>query len=298
MIYGLHGGDGVIRYVGQSKAGIAGRLSGHRGTARAGSTQPVHTWMREAGIESVVAVTLHEVPEGASMDDAEAEWIARSRAEYPDVNLNTVARSTTREVTAVERARRSARAKAMWADPEAKEKLTKAIGEAMSRPESRERVSEASKAMWADPEARARQSEAARANWTAPEYRARISEASKALWTDPEHRARMREAARAQMADPAVRARLSEASKANWTAPEYRARISESAKAQWADPEFRARVDEALERGRHTRWHTNRGIRKPGCEFCQKSPSRSAESPQARESRLHNPTPEEDHHEG
>lgn len=26
----------------------------------------------------------------------------------------------------------------------------------------------------------------------------------------------------------------------------------------------------AQQRGRHVRWHMNRGIRKPGCEFCEK----------------------------
>lgn len=75
MIYGLHAGDGVIRYVGLTRAGMTRRLARHRQSATRGSDFPVHCWMRKHGVESIVAVEIERCG-SEQLPERERHWIA------------------------------------------------------------------------------------------------------------------------------------------------------------------------------------------------------------------------------
>lgn len=86
-----------------------------------------------------------------------------------------------------------------------------------------------------------------------------------------ERRQRWIEIGRIATADPAVRARMSELAQARAT-PESRARTSEQMRERYRDSKTRNEMRERSRRTMlmttHTRWHTNRGIVKPGCALC------------------------------
>lgn len=125
------------------------------------------------------------------------------------------------------------------------------------------------------------------ADWTyaADETRAKISAARLKYFESPENRDAYA-AVRKEVANrPEVRAALSAARAAWWKDEARRREGAERVTRQWKDPEVRARqtarIREALsdplhtERRRraryealHRRWHVNRGIVKPDCEFC------------------------------
>lgn len=53
IVYGLHNGDHIYRYIGHTKRSAQQRMYSHRSKARAGSKYPVYEWMREEGIENI-----------------------------------------------------------------------------------------------------------------------------------------------------------------------------------------------------------------------------------------------------
>lgn len=77
-IYGLHGPDGVVRYVG-STVNVAHRLAQHRHSARSGHSKewdfPRSRWMREVGVESV-SLRVLEVVKFDIGKAIEKEWIS------------------------------------------------------------------------------------------------------------------------------------------------------------------------------------------------------------------------------
>lgn len=84
IIYGLHSGDGVIRYVGQTKQGVAGRLRDHLKSVAKSSQLKAHQWIRECGPEAIRIEVLEETDE---LDQAEKNWIHWAR-EICSENLN------------------------------------------------------------------------------------------------------------------------------------------------------------------------------------------------------------------
>lgn len=72
-IYGLHAGDGVVRYIGRTSSTPHKRLWGHKSDARVGKTRPIHNWIREHGEECIEAVTLEEFVETANNTAADRE---------------------------------------------------------------------------------------------------------------------------------------------------------------------------------------------------------------------------------
>lgn len=72
-IYGLHAGDGVIRYIGRTTLTPHKRLWGHKSDARCGKTRPVHEWIREHGEKAIEAVTLEEFTETEDNTAADRE---------------------------------------------------------------------------------------------------------------------------------------------------------------------------------------------------------------------------------
>lgn len=75
IIYGLHAGDGVIRYVGKTIGALDTRLRGHRTDAKRGSKLPVHRWMRKHGLPTIRILQLDRVAEGEAWQEIERTWI-------------------------------------------------------------------------------------------------------------------------------------------------------------------------------------------------------------------------------
>lgn len=76
VIYGLHAGDGVIRYVGKTTQDPPkARLYEHRTAANGGATPPVYDWIREVGPANVQLQVLERTPILAVLDRKEREWI-------------------------------------------------------------------------------------------------------------------------------------------------------------------------------------------------------------------------------
>jgi hypothetical protein len=75
VIYGLHNGDGRIRYVGRTSQPLESRLAQHRSSARGGKDYPVYVWMRKHGPESVQAVVLEECDSLDTLVLREQYWI-------------------------------------------------------------------------------------------------------------------------------------------------------------------------------------------------------------------------------
>jgi hypothetical protein len=89
VVYGLHDGDGRVRHVGYTTMRLNHRLNAYRATAKEGNPSPVHAWIRENG-GHVEAIVLEECADRAALHEAEARWVARFRAEQPDL-LNVAA---------------------------------------------------------------------------------------------------------------------------------------------------------------------------------------------------------------
>lgn len=76
VIYGLHRGDGLIRYVGKTCGEPSARLRAHRRDAKASSKLPVHNWMRKHGLGAIKILVLERISEGESWHEIERTWIA------------------------------------------------------------------------------------------------------------------------------------------------------------------------------------------------------------------------------
>lgn len=88
VVYGLHGGDGSYRYVGQSVK-PSDRLASHRRAARNGSSYYVHRWMNSVGVENVVMEILDYAPDAEMLNALEVAWMARLTGEgFHLTNLN------------------------------------------------------------------------------------------------------------------------------------------------------------------------------------------------------------------
>lgn len=72
-IYGLHAGDGVIRYIGRTGSTPHQRLWGHKSNARTGKTGPLWDWIREHGEDKIKALTLEEFIETEDNTAADRE---------------------------------------------------------------------------------------------------------------------------------------------------------------------------------------------------------------------------------
>ncbi|HLK57979.1 MAG TPA: DNA gyrase subunit A, partial [Chthonomonadaceae bacterium] len=121
-------------------------------------------------------------------------------------------------------------------------------------------ISRRMKALWTDPEYREKMSVALTGiekRPLTPEEKARlahiISERSRAMWADDEKRAEIVEAISCAMASEEVRAKVSEGVKACWQDPAYRANYSQDhfsnmAHTLWADPNTREQHRKKIER--------------------------------------------------
>lgn len=88
VIYGLHNGDHVIRYIGQTVKIPATRMREHRNFAAKGVEWPVYKWMRKHGPENIQMCILEVFADPELLDVREIALIAQYRQDFPKSMLN------------------------------------------------------------------------------------------------------------------------------------------------------------------------------------------------------------------
>jgi len=136
----------------------------------------------------------------------------------------------------------SRRMKALWEDPDYRQKMSEALRGVEKRPLSPEEqkrvaqiISEKSRAMWQDETKRTEIVQAIRQALAAPEIRAQLSEQASALWQDPDYRAKFADDHFSQMAQ------------ALWEQPGVRELHRRKIQRQREDEEFRVRQREGVQ---------------------------------------------------
>lgn len=91
-VYGLHNGDGVVMYIGQTKTSLLLRFSYHKKAAKTGLTDLYHWWRwNEAAGKNIEMIVLEA---NAIWDFTEVVWIERYRKEgRPLCNMTSGGRS-------------------------------------------------------------------------------------------------------------------------------------------------------------------------------------------------------------
>lgn len=77
VIYGLHSGDGVIRYVGKTSKGARVRLGQHISVATHQPGYPVHRWMRKHGVGTIQFTILEVLTTESNSAQREIRWIEK-----------------------------------------------------------------------------------------------------------------------------------------------------------------------------------------------------------------------------
>lgn len=219
IIYGLHSGDGLIRYVGRTIAGAERRLRQHRWDAERGSAYPVHRWMRKQGLDSIVIEVLDETDE-ADLGATETIWIEWAQNSFPGQNLNILLdgyfpKPVTAETAALISAAHSGRKFSV----EHRERISAALlGHSVSE-ETREKL---------------------RGKGCSEETRAKLSAAMTGRRLTEEHKAKLR-----IKPSEETRRKLSEAGRRRRHSAETKAKISASAMGRHQSVEARARISAA-----------------------------------------------------
>lgn len=104
-VYGLHSGDGVVRYVGSTTKNSKNRLYEHVYRANSGHTGPVYQWMRAEGVRSIEVVDLELVDDIACLPAVEARWIVDLLARGNDLTNQTSRDGRVGSMSAASRAR-------------------------------------------------------------------------------------------------------------------------------------------------------------------------------------------------
>jgi GNAT superfamily N-acetyltransferase len=173
--------------------------------------------------------------------------------------------------------------KALWDDPNFRDKITEASSEAWKDPARLEEASKRTASLWQDATFLAKQDEAnearsakstalVRSLWARPDYRQRQlvvkrSDDHVALqkamaverWKDPEYRSLVCDGLNDYFSDPAVRKQWADKAIQTWRDPEYRRKQeianaspelrklkADNARKQWENPETRQRIADGL----------------------------------------------------
>ena len=190
IVYGLHAGDGLIRYVGQTKWTLKRRLQQHVSAARDGGDWPVCRWIRKHELRVFAVVLVAD----AVWNTTEIQQIARYRAEgFPLLNATAGGEGFEGfELTATHREKLSAAAVARAQSPAGREQLRRAARTSWEghTPTPKRSKSEAAKARAAaNPESILKAAHASRVK--SSEHRSKLAGATSALWSDPEYRAKV-----------------------------------------------------------------------------------------------------------
>lgn len=223
----------MIRYVGLSSSGMRRPKSHRKIRADTYCSCWVQSLIR-TGFEYEIVV-LEEFNSTDPLPQAERWWIAYGRASgWPLTNLTDGGEGLLNP---------SARTRL---------KISEAMRERMSTPESRQRSREIALKLFSSDEARQAISIRNRAFMLRPDVRATNSERSRAYWAAEDARAAQRERSRSAYKDPALRARIGSYSQARMSTPEAKERQSRLTKARLATPEARALHGERIRQGMTT----------------------------------------------
>lgn len=245
IIYGLHlSTDNEIRYVGRSTRSANERLRRHIRDTYNGSLIPVHTWMREVGVENVRLLVLEVVhDEGPAR---EAAWISNLRTSGNRLtNVHNPSNSPKGPWSEEQRRNHKGENNPYYGRKHSEETRAKMRASAP-------RTSGPAHHLYGvkvDPE----------------EAKRKAAKAAEVRWT-PE----AREAQRQKMLKDNPFMGMDVSGQNN---PFYgkthnedtRARMAESAKSR---PPISEETRRKLRLRNHKRWHVNRGVTKSDCEFC------------------------------
>ena len=216
-------------YVGLTALSVPVRWAGHINAAKSGSKLALHRAIRKHGPEAFVVEVVAQLLPGLGVDDLrllERDIIAQEGCMVPaGYNLTAGGEglygyATGRVISDEERAHRSAKTKAVWADPSFRE-ATSAARKASWSPERRAAVAERSRAMLA-----ARETPLRGPTVQSPEANAARSAKMKGRQLPSEVQAKITAGKRASMADPVRGAETKAKIKAGWT-PERKAIAAE-----------------------------------------------------------------------
>jgi hypothetical protein len=128
IIYGLHSGDGIIRYVGLTRTGFQRRWYIHRASFKSGKYAhlPIYRWIAKVGLDNVQHIVLEELDTPERLPEREVYWINQF-----DNLLNCATGGYGGDMGPVGRAQVSAKSKGKPKSPEHAAKL--AIGLAAGR---------------------------------------------------------------------------------------------------------------------------------------------------------------------
>jgi hypothetical protein len=150
-IYGLHGSDGVVRYVGKTTTELVYRLRSHRSGARKPRKMtPVVAWMREIGLDNLGIKEL-EVCVPADLAEREAYWILKLGTLVEQGGLN------------------------VWLGSKMTDELRQRVIDGMT-PDGKERIAASKRELYADPTEREVARERAAQQWSDADARARAAD--------------------------------------------------------------------------------------------------------------------------
>lgn len=206
-------------YVGQT-INVRKRWESHRHYLARGTHRNHHlqrSWAKHgasAFVFEVCALPLPDLPLAVALNDLEIAVLGQTASAY---NLDEVGEPRMR-VSAETRAKLSAQRKALWDDPEFKEKMRKAqqAAHANMSPEKKAARAQAIAEGQGGPEKAAAKSKRFKTLWESEEHREAQSEKRRGNWEDPDYVARQRASRIVASNDPQVKARRSAGLKAAW----------------------------------------------------------------------------------
>jgi len=207
--------DGVVRYIGR---GRGRRILHHlaavqkRSLSRASGAalRPHRFYDRlENAIQSNAKIVGRMIHVGLTGDQAAAMEMQEIRKYPPEELWNTITASTPRICDAEWRARQSAGAKLIMADPDRRRAVSAKLKSYNDDPVLRQRKAEETRKRWADPAHREMRIQAQRRAFAEPAEKARKRDATTKSWTDPQTRAKRAAGLSAALAGPDYRAKLS-----------------------------------------------------------------------------------------
>jgi hypothetical protein len=161
------------------------------------------------------------------------------------------------------------RAKALWRNPEIRDRLTEERRTRSNTKEHRAHMAEHNKKLWANAVFRKQHTERARKlavkQWRDPAYREKMSaatsEMNKQRWADPEYKKKISFRIRVALHNPLTKKRQSKLSRERMQRPELRAQASQQMKERWQNADQRARMSEQSRKSARRKWRDDSGYR-------------------------------------
>lgn len=239
VLYGMHNGDGLIRYIGQTND-LNNRLRCHKYTSLSDTRRthlPINRWLKKHGWDSIQVVVLSWCDTEEELNRAEMEAIASLRAQGANLlnvtdggdGIRGYRFTRPRPVSEETRKKLSEAGKGRKHTPETLQKMREVQ---RARPpkseEHRRKISESLKGKRPSAETRAKLSASRTGKPRSPETRAAISAGNTGKKHSAESRARMADAQRKRFSTPEGRERARLAAQKR----EAKKREAKAAKAQ------------------------------------------------------------------